>query len=50
MEYVRYALSRNSMTSDTFGKEGIAPFLVAVIAPQALANFSTSLSFFSSCS
>lgn len=44
-----YALSISCMASDTLGREGMAPFLVVVIAPQALENLSSSLSFFSSC-
>lgn len=46
---ISYALSISCMASDTLGREGMAPFLVVVIAPQALENLSSSLSFFSSC-
>lgn len=35
--------------TDSFGIEGIAPFLEMVLAPHALANLDTSLNFFSSC-
>ncbi|URD77414.1 Bacterial trigger factor protein (TF) [Musa troglodytarum] len=37
------------MASAAVGSDGIAPFLVVVIAPQAFANLSSSLNFFSSC-
>ncbi|KAF2566468.1 hypothetical protein F2Q68_00028305 [Brassica cretica] len=36
------------LTSTSDGRTGMAPFLVVVMAPQALANLGTFLSFFSS--
>jgi hypothetical protein len=41
-----YAFSISCKTSASVGRDGMAPFFVAVIAPQAFANLIASSSFF----